>query len=154
MHNYQGHPGVAFIAGRTFQSEYGMHEAGTIVPEAPKFPNLDVLVSAGLLYPYSPDNGYEYLPPHLFRDTNLRSEIDAWLQGDTTSIKVEQFPNSEKPEVVLQAEREAEVQEQLIENINKAVAGRLQPEPRVPVKKAAAKKTSAPAQKTAETKEK
>jgi hypothetical protein len=122
MVNYQGFPGVAFIAGRTFQTEYGTHEAGTVVKEAPLFPNLDVLVSAGLLHPYSPGNGYEYLPPHLFTDTNLKSEIEAYMQGDTTPSATPQFPDGEKPEVMQVAEREAEQQEELYEALKRRPA--------------------------------
>lgn len=158
MTNYQGFPGVAFIAGRTFQSEYGTHEAGTIVREAPKFPNLDVLVSAGLLHPYSPGNGYEYLPPHLFTETNLKHEIEAFIAGDPTPSAVPQFPDGEKPEVVLQAEKEAEQQEQIYEAMRNRQSllreskgdTRTQRPPEAvnkPATKAAAKRAAAPTQK-------
>lgn len=112
MHNFQGHPGVAFIAGKTFDTEYGTHEAGSIVKEAPQFPNLDVLVDMRWLFPFSPEEGYEYLPPHLFTGTHLKEEIEALLAGDQ-SINSEQFPDADKPDVIVQAEREAEIQQEM-----------------------------------------
>lgn len=107
--------GVKFIAGRNFDTEYGHHEAGTVVEDAPKFPNLDVLVSASFLYPYAPDAGYAYLPPHIFNSVNTREEVEAKVAGDTTPYSAArgvanvQYPGG-KPEVVEQAEREAELQ--------------------------------------------
>jgi len=159
MVNYQGFPGVAFIAGRTFQSEYGTHEAGTVVTQAPQFPNLDVLVSAGLLHPYSPGNGYDYLPPHLFSETNVLAEVEAFIAGDPTP-DVEQYQDGIVPEVVIEAEQQAADQEQVYETIRnrsnlmrEARDGdtRAQRPPeavnRPATKKAAAKKTAAPTQK-------
>ena len=153
MHNYQGHPGVAFVAARNFQTEYGVHEAGTIVEDAPKLWNLDVLVSAGFLYPFSPSQGYAYLPSHLFSGTNLREEIIAKFEGDP-SFSVEQFPDTETPQIVLEAEKQAEVQSEVYEEIlvasreaqRNAIAMVEEQEkrevPTLPVKKTAAKKTA------------
>jgi hypothetical protein len=103
-------PGVQYLAGVTFQSEYGVHEAGTVVKEATKFQNLASLVDNHFLWPYAPDAGYEYLPPHLYNSVQTMDEVKAALEGDPYGKRsVEQFPNG-KPEVVARAEFEAEMQ--------------------------------------------
>lgn len=169
IHNFLDQPDVKFVAGRTFQSEYGTHEAGTEVEEARLFPNLDVLVSAGFLYPYSPEDGYSYLPPHLFSSVNTYEEVIAKLRGDHQSVggQVEQFPYG-KPDEVLEAERQAEVQEASYPLILRAAAEnqrravdeaeeqmKANPVPesskatpvRRPVERSAVKKTAAPRKK-------
>jgi hypothetical protein len=95
----------------TFQSEYGVHEAGTVVEEAPGFWNLESLVGNRFLWPYAPDQGYDWLPPHLFNSVKTMEEVQAALAGDPSATKpVEQYPGG-KPPVVEQAEAEAENQE-------------------------------------------
>lgn len=104
------YPGVKYIAGRNFQTEYGDHTAGDVVEEAPQFPNLEVLVSAGYLYPYAPEAGYAYLPPHLFSSADLKEEVLAKIEGDQHSKRgTVQYPAG-KPETVKQSERDAEIQ--------------------------------------------
>ena len=154
--NYLHVPGVKYIAGVTFQSEYGTHEAGTEVKEAEKFPNLVTLVDAHFLYPYAPDGGYDFLPPHLFNDVRTRQELLDHLAGDPINKQVtEQFPGQEKPAVIKLAEREAEAQDEIYTNLKAASQpGRPAPEGPTPEevaaeatgtapKKAAAKKTAA-----------
>lgn len=104
------YPGVKYIAGRNFQSEHGEHTAGEVVDVAPQFPNLEVLVSAGYLYPYAPEAGYEYLPPHLFSSADRKEEVLAKIRGDQhAAAGTVQYPGG-KPEVVQTAERDAEIQ--------------------------------------------
>jgi hypothetical protein len=110
--NHRYVPGVKYIAGVTFQTEYGTHEAGTIVEEAPGFWNLDSLVDNRFLWPYAPNDGYDWLPPHLFNSVKTMDEVRAALAGDPSATKpVEQFPDGEKPPVIQQAEAEAENQD-------------------------------------------
>ena len=45
MADYRDFDDVIFIAGVTFQSEHGVHEAGSEVKEAKEFQNLQVLVA-------------------------------------------------------------------------------------------------------------
>jgi len=118
--NYQHVPGVAYIAGQTFQSEFGVHEAGSVIPneEAESFGNLQVLIDNRFIWPYAPDEGYDWLPPHLFNDVKTMDEVRAVLEGDPHGVRsVPQFPDPEDPtqeddtpEVVLQAEDEADEQ--------------------------------------------
>ena len=123
--NYRWVPGVKYIAGVTFQSEYGVHEAGSEVPEAPGFQNLEVLVSNRFLWPYAPDDGYDWLPSHLFSAVKKREEVEAILVGDPKGKHtVPQFPSREdpneegpKPAVVSQAEFEGEQQLAIREDI-------------------------------------
>lgn len=125
MNNDQYVPGVQYIAGVTFQSSYGVHEAGTVVPEAEKFENLGVLVANRFLWPFAPEQGYEWLPPHLFNDVRLMSEVQELLAGDQhASRPVPQFPDPEDPnsegvppQEVLQAEFEAQQQEKIREQV-------------------------------------
>ena len=108
--NFSHVPGVKYLAGVTFQSEYGVHEAGTVVKQAEKFPNLEVLVSAHYLWPYAPEKGYEWLPPHLFNDVRTMKEVKAALAGDASGARaVPQF-RGEKPQEFKTAEAEAEAQ--------------------------------------------
>jgi len=123
MHNYMGMPDVKFIVARPFDTEYGHHDVGEEFKEARAMYNLDVLVSAGLLYPYSPNDGYDYLPPHLFSIVMTRAEADAALKGDPSGQRgVHRFPDSPKPDVVKQAEVEAETQERLYPQLMAAAA--------------------------------
>lgn len=119
MSRYLQIPGVKFIAGRTFQSEFGVHLAGDEVEEADQFQNLDVLVSANFLYPYSPDvEGYNWLPAHLYNDTQLLGDVQEKLEGDHTGAQqTTQFAGDEKPEVIKQAEAEAAMQDVIYESI-------------------------------------
>lgn len=116
--NHRYVPGVQYIAGVTFQSEYGVHEAGTVVKEASQFANLEVLVSNRFLWPFAPDEGYDWLPPHLFNSVKTMDEVKAALEGDPHGTRrVPQWPDKDdptkegqKPAVVAQAEFEAEQQ--------------------------------------------
>jgi len=110
--NYRNVPGVKYVAGLTFQSEYGVHEAGSEVKEAEQFPNLEVLVSNHFLWPYAPDEGYDYLPVHLFGSVERLEEVKAHLDGDPT-------PHSqhEKPVQLEQSEKEAEAQTEIYAKI-------------------------------------
>jgi hypothetical protein len=118
--NFQHVPGVAYIAGQTFQSEFGVHEAGSVIPneEAEQFGNLQVLIDNRFIWPYAPDEGYDWLPPHLFNDVKTMDEVKAVLEGDPMGTRsVPQFPDpedpteeGEPPEEVLRAEDEAEEQ--------------------------------------------
>lgn len=111
-------PGVKYLAGQTFQSEYGVHEAGSEVPEATKFGNLDVLVSSHFLYPYAPDLGYEWLPPHLYSAVQTRKETQDMLDGDPSGTRaVPQYQDNEKPDSVVEAERDADNQNVIREQI-------------------------------------
>src|SRR3954462_15925807 len=101
--------GAQFMVGHTFDTEYGHHEYGTVFKEADKIPNLDVLVSAGWLYPFVPDEGYAQLPSHLFSYVMNQAEAEAKIRGDK-SLRVSQYQGEDKPEVVKQAEQEAEQQ--------------------------------------------
>jgi hypothetical protein len=97
--NYRWVPGVKYIAGQTFQSEYGVHEAGSVVEEAPGFQNLEVLVANRFLWPYAPDDGYAWLPPHLFSAVKTREEVKAVLVGDPKgSQRVPNWPDEDNPE--------------------------------------------------------
>lgn len=127
MHNYMGMPNVKFIVARPFDTEYGHHDVGEEFKEARAMYNLDVLVSAGFVYPYStePADGYNYLPPHLFSIVMTRQEAEEKLEGDPSGLRgVAQHPESPKPEVQLQAEREAEMQERFYPEILKLTAER------------------------------
>jgi hypothetical protein len=117
--NHRYVPGVKYIAGVTFQSEYGEHEAGSVVEQAPGFPNLEVLVDNRFLWPYAPDEGYDWLPPHLFNSVKTMDEVKAALEGDPHGTRrVPQWPTKsddtteegQKPAQVAQAEFEAEQQ--------------------------------------------
>lgn len=102
---------MKYVCGRPFDTEYGHHTPGDVVEQAPLFANLPVLVSAGLLYPYSPDEGYEYLPPHLFSATNTRAEVIAKIEGDRSAQEMTDLPFfGEIPEEITQAHREAVLQ--------------------------------------------
>lgn len=106
-------PGVKYIAGITFQSEYGVHEAGSEVKEAEKFQNLQTLVDAKFLYPYAPEEGYAWLPPHLFSAVRTREETLKMMEGDPTGSHVK----FEKTELHKQAERESEAQDVIREQM-------------------------------------
>lgn len=114
MYNYLDVPGVKFIVNRPFDTEYGHHDVGEEFKEAWQIYNTEVLVSAGFLYPYAPGNGYDYLPPHLFSLVSRKEEVEAKMAGDPSGERgVDQFPDSPKPDVVKQAETEAEIQQKL-----------------------------------------
>lgn len=157
--NYLHVPGVKYIAGVTFQSEYGTHEAGSHVKEAEKFQNLVTLVDAHFLYPYAPDGGYDFLPPHLFNDVRTRQELLDYLEGDPVNKHTtDQFPGGEKPEVIKLAERDAEEQDVIYAKLKatqqpgrpkapegptpEEVASEALGEKKTTAKKAAAKKTT------------
>lgn len=106
-------PGVKYIAGVTFQSEYGTHEAGSEVKEAEKFANLQVLVDSHFLYPYAPEEGYAWLPPHLFTAVRTRQEVLDAMAGDPTGPHIK----FEKTDLHEQAEKNAEQQEVIYEKL-------------------------------------
>ena len=142
---------VRFIAGRDFDTEFGHHEYGEEVPEAPQISNLDVLVSAGFLHPYVPEQGYQYLPAHLYNYLNTKAEVESKLVGDTTphaAMQNPQYPGG-KPEVVKQAEAEAEQQVILREQVRlqheQMAERRAQQDAKREAAKAAVAKKSAPA---------
>lgn len=109
---------VVYIAGRTFKSEYGTHEAGTEVKEASKFGNLQVLVDNHFLWPVAPDKVYNYLPAHLFNHLNVREEVMAKLEAAMAPHR-KQFPNGKPPEVLL-AEQEADQAREVVVDRKKA----------------------------------
>lgn len=106
MADYREFDDVIFIAGVTFQSEHGVHEAGDEVKEAKEFQNLDVLVASNFLYPVAPESGYNSIPAHLFNHINLKEEVMAKLRG-ALSPNPDHFQDGHKPEPMLLAEREA-----------------------------------------------
>ena len=114
MTNFFAVPDVKFIAGVTFQSEYGVHEAGSEVKEAMKFSNLQVLVDSHFLYPYAPDNGYEFLPPHLFNAVRTKDETISVLEGDPSGTRAVVAPKSD---LLDKAEAEAEAQNMIRDQI-------------------------------------
>jgi hypothetical protein len=113
MADFREFEDVQYVAGRNFQSEYGFHPAGSIVKEARQFQNLQVLVDAKVLYPYAPERGYEYLPPHIFNSIALKEEVMAKLEG-VRAKNPSHFQGGRKPEAMIQAEREADQQRELI----------------------------------------
>ena len=154
--NFQHVPGVKYIAGVTFQSEYGEHEAGKVVKQAEKFPNLEVLVSARYLWPYCPAEGYDWLPPHLFNDIQTMTEVHAALKGDESALRTTP-QHHDVPEAVKVAESEAEAQVIIREAIKSPeqpgvpspggptvaeVAEGAKPQPRTRTTKKTAKKTA------------
>src|SRR6476620_2770800 len=99
-----------FIAGKDFDTEYGHHEAGSVVKEAHKFYNLDVLVSGGWLFPVVPDEGYDTLPPHLFSLVITRQEaLDAINRDNSHEVLTHV---SDKAEVVVEAEKQVKQDEE------------------------------------------
>lgn len=112
MADFREFEDVQYVAGRNFQSEYGFHPAGSIVKEARQFQNLQVLVDAKVLYPYAPERGYEYLPPHIFNSIALKEEVMAKLEGERMK-NPSHFQGGRKPEAMVQAEREADQQREL-----------------------------------------
>lgn len=156
---------VKFICGRPFDSEYGHHDPGEEVTQAPQFQLLETLVHAGLLYPYAPDEGYDFLPPHLFSILNTRQEVEQQMEGDpaANTLGQSQWGVHGKPEVVKQAESQVKAAEDhraatmkaAEEHTAKKAAAAQNPPARKSVadtvaKKTAAKKTAA--KKTAEPK--
>ena len=106
MPDFREYEDVVFIAGQTFQSEFGTHLAGTEVEEAKEFHNLQVLVDAKFLYPIAPEGGYAYLPPHLFNHIDVKEATMAKLKG-ALNPNPDHFQDGRKPEPMLLAEREA-----------------------------------------------
>lgn len=108
--------GTRFIVSRPFTTELGDHHPGETfsIKDADKF-NWDVqlFVRAGLLYPYAPGNGYDYLPPHLFSLVGTKEQAEDFLKGDESLIVLSPNPMSEdeKPELVKETERNAALQE-------------------------------------------
>jgi hypothetical protein len=111
MVDLRGYENVTFVAGKNFQSEYGTHEAGSVVEEAHEFQNLQVLIDSGFVYPYAPAEGYGWLPPHIFSSVALQEEVMAKIEGQQF-LGREQYPNG-KPNEVLQAEAEADAQQEV-----------------------------------------
>lgn len=106
MPDFREYEDVVFIAGQTFQSEFGVHVAGTEVEEAKEFQNLQVLVDNNFLYPIAPEEGYAYLPPHLFAYIDVKEATMAKLKG-ALNPNPDHFQDGKKPESYLLAEREA-----------------------------------------------
>lgn len=134
--NFKDVPGVKFIAGKTFKSEYGTHEAGSVVKEALEFRNIEVLVSNRFLFPYAPEAGYDQLPPHLFNHVQLQTEVEEQMVGDTTPKKPVVVPR--QMEQALEEAKQQEVIRANLQKTPKEVADEL----------AAAKKAAEPAKKT------
>lgn len=118
MANYRDFDDVVYIAGVTFKSQYGEHPAGSVVKEAKKFQNLEALVDNRFLYPIAPEGGYDYLPPHLFNHIDLKDEAMAKIAaGDKGQFRGHYLRG--KPEMVKQAEAEADAQHEIHENLKK-----------------------------------
>jgi hypothetical protein len=142
--NFKDVPGVKFIAGRTFKSEYGTHEAGSEVKEALEFRNIEVLVSNHFLYPYAPDEGYDQLPAHLFNHVQKRQEVEGAMTGDVTPKRTVVRPR-QMEQSLLEAERQVEIRENLKKTpkeVADALKAKEEAAKEAPVKKAAAKKTT------------
>lgn len=106
---------VKFVAAKNFETENGLQVAGEVVKGAKDFFNLEALVRGGFLYPYAPEDGYSYLPPHLFNELRTRKEVLAKIEGDPTAqTSVNEY---EKPEAVKVAEKQAEAQQQMYDLI-------------------------------------
>lgn len=153
---------VKFICGRPFDSEYGHHNPGEEVKEAPQFHLLETLVRAGLLVPYAPDEGYDYLPPHLYSLLNTKAEAEAILNPDPSPHLLGKVPweGHGKPEVVRQSEtavkaaddHRAEQRKRETQQTAKRAEAQKNPPARKSVADTVAKKTAA--KKAAEPKEK
>jgi hypothetical protein len=143
--NFKDVPGVKFIAGRTFKSEYGTHEAGSVVKEALEFRNIEVLVSNHFLYPYAPEGGYDQLPAHLFNHVQLKEEVEAAMAGDSTKMTVVARPRQVE-EARVDAERQVEIRRHLRmtpDEVAKEKEEAAQPTPRkTTTRKTAAKRTT------------
>lgn len=140
--NFKNVPGVKFIAGRTFKSEYGTHEAGSVVEQALEFRNIEVLVSNRFLFPYAPDQGYDQLPAHLFNHVQSLQEVEGQMKGDDTPKAPVVRPR--QMEQALEEARQQEVIRANLQKTPKEVADELAAAKKAaePVKKTAAKKTT------------
>lgn len=119
MPDFREFDDVQYVAGQNFQSEHGYHEAGSIVEEAREFQNLQVLIDAKFLYPFAPERGYAYLPANIFNHIDLQEEVMAKLRG-APSPNPDHFADGKKPEAMLQAEREADLQYQAYASVRGA----------------------------------
>ena len=77
---------IKYICSRPFQSQDGQHWPGETV-NVKNFPDVQLLVQSGFLIPYSPKDGYDYLPPHLWTYTHLRQEAQAIIDGDPSATR-------------------------------------------------------------------
>lgn len=149
--NFRDVPGVKYIAGFNFKSEYGQHLTGEVVEQAETFQNLEVLVSNHFLWPYAPEEGYDWLPPHLFNHVQTETEVRTALEGDPHSKRAAKpFGDGVRPRVQQVADEEKAANDEIYRKIRNPVqpgdAPKAEP---APAKKTAAKKTAkkAPAKK-------
>lgn len=105
---------VKFLAAKPFQTEFGEHQPGDVVKQAKDFFNLEALIRSGFLYPYAPEDGYAYLPPHLFSELQTRKEALAKIEGDVAAQRASDY---EQPGPVKLAERQAEQQHDMYQLI-------------------------------------
>lgn len=145
--NYRNVPGVKYIAGLNFKSEYGEHKVGDVVEQAESFQNLEVLVSNRFLWPYAPEEGYDWLPPHLFNHVQTEKEVRDQLAGDPDSTRsAKPFGDGVRPRVFQTADEEKAANDEIyakIRNPQQPGAPKAEPEQKPAAKKTAAKKTTA-----------
>jgi len=112
MSEYLGTQGVKYIVGRPFTSEEGEHTTGEEIPArlAESWRYLEAFVDTGLLYKVYGE-GYDRLPPHVFTAVRTKEEALAAIEGDQSFVSAQN--EWEKTPQMEQAEKEAEVQEQL-----------------------------------------
>ena len=114
MAEYLGTQGVKYIVGRPFTSEEGEHNTGEEVDPglAESWRYVEALVNSGYLYKVY-DEGYDRLPPHVYNSVMLKHEAEAKIEGDSSYIEAQNDWN--KPKVLKDAEKQAEIDEKVHE---------------------------------------
>lgn len=86
-------PDTGFIVGRPFKTGDGWCWPGEPAPdEVTTSANLYALVSSGFLYPYVPDKGYAYLPPHLYNAVRVYQEVNDIIARGEAPIEMDWTP--------------------------------------------------------------
>lgn len=104
---------IKYMASRPFKTEDGEVWPGDDI-DASKVPDIQLLVQAGFVVPYAPNQGYSKLPAHLWTYVQRKTEAQAKLDGDSSARRGAAVPEVQGDNSVIQeAEKNAKNQAKL-----------------------------------------
>ena len=103
-------PDTGYIVGRPYLTVDGWATPGEPASEeVVSSGNLYALISAGFVYPYVPDKGYSYLPPHMYNAVRTYQEVNDIIAVGEAPIEMDWTPPKklEEAQALVDAENES-----------------------------------------------
>ena len=104
---------IRYLAARPFKLPEGDMWPGDEI-DASTVPDIQLLVQAGFVVPFAPNQGYSHLPPHLWTYVQRKTDADAKLAGDPSARRGAVVPQEQTDNPVIQeSELHAQNQDKL-----------------------------------------